>query len=75
MNEDHLSILLEEIKDQNKAVLEAVGEMKSNVAHIPEMQKDISELKSDMKTVKKAVQATNVDLHQLENRVTTLEAA
>jgi len=37
-NDDYMGVLLEEIKDQNKAVLEAVGDMQKNVAKIPKIE-------------------------------------
>lgn len=55
MNENQLGALLEEIKDQNKAVLEAVGEMKDNVTRIPDIHEDVAKLTQDVKTVKEVV--------------------
>jgi uncharacterized protein YoxC len=52
---NHFGVLLEQIVDQNKAVLEAVGDMQQKVAVLPTMQRDIAELKQDMKVVKAAV--------------------
>ncbi|WIG58337.1 MAG: hypothetical protein OJF49_001083 [Ktedonobacterales bacterium] len=54
-DKDDTAILLEEIRDQNKAVLEAVADMKTLVDMIPTMREDIAELKQDMKVVKAAV--------------------
>ncbi len=47
---NHFSELLEKIVDQNKAVLEAVGDMQRNVALIPSMRDDIAELKQDIQS-------------------------
>jgi hypothetical protein len=52
---NHLSVLMEQVVDQNKAVLEAVGDMQQKVALLPTMQQDIAELKQDVKIIKAAV--------------------
>lgn len=71
---DYTAILLEEIRDQNKAVLEAVGDMRKELAEAPK-RNEFDELKQDVKVIKAAV----VDLgHQVadhEHRITRLEAA
>lgn len=46
---------MEQVVDQNKAVLEAVGDMQQKVALLPTMQQDIAELKQDVKIIKAAV--------------------
>jgi len=74
MDDNQLGALLEDIKSQNEAVLEAVGDMKDKVALIPEMKTDIEGLKDDVKTIKQAVKGTNQDLINLEQRVSDLEA-
>ncbi len=61
---NHFSVLMEQVVDQNRAVLEAVGDMQQKVALLPAMQQDIAELKQDMKVVKAAVTATNRDLKE-----------
>jgi hypothetical protein len=75
IDSNYVGIILEEIRDQNKAVLEAVSDMRQNVALIPEMKTDIEELKQDVRTIKAAVTATNKDLSKLDTRVTVLEQA
>ena len=67
-------VMLEELLGQNKAILEAVGDMQRHVADIPQMKEDIGELKSDMKIVKAAVTANSRDIHDHEHRITILEA-
>ena len=61
---NHFSVLMEQVVDQNRAVLEVVGDMQQKVALLPTMQQDIAELKQDMKVVKAAVTATNRDLKE-----------
>ncbi len=74
-NDSYIGILLEEIRDQNKAVLEAVGAMQQHVATIPALHENLSELKADVKTIKAAVTATNADVSGLDGRVARLEQA
>jgi hypothetical protein len=61
MKKDYNSILLEEIRDQNKAILEGQKEQASR-ADIRRLEQDMAELKDDMKVVKAAVTATSRDL-------------
>ena len=72
---NHLSVLMEHVVDQNKAVLEAVGDMQKKVAVLPRIEQRLEALEQDMKVVKAAVTATNRDVAELDNRVTRLEAA
>ena len=58
---NHFGVLLEQIVDQNKAVLEAVGDIQRKVADLP-TRAEFNELKQDMKVVKAAVTATNREL-------------
>ncbi len=60
---NHFGVLLEQIVDQNKAVLEAVGDIRRKVADLP-TRAEFNELKQDMKVVKAAVTATNRDLKE-----------
>jgi hypothetical protein len=61
MKKDYQTILLEEIRDQNKAILEGQKGQASS-ADVRRLQLDVTELKQDMKVVKAAVTATNSDL-------------
>jgi carbon monoxide dehydrogenase subunit G len=72
-DDNYIGIILEEIRDQNKAVLEAVGDMQQNVALIPGIKEDTQELKQNVRTIKTAVTATNKDMADLDTRVTILE--
>lgn len=72
---NYLSVLLEEIKSQNKAVLEAVADMQRNVAELPAIKEDIGELKQDMKIIKAAVTDLSHQVHDHEHRISRLEAA
>jgi len=71
----YFGVLLEQIRDQNKAVLEAVSDMQRNVAELPAMKQDIAELKQDMKIVKAAITDVSHQVQDHERRLTDLEAA
>lgn len=76
MNPDnYTAVLLKEIRDQMKSVLEIVADNQAKVSKLDGIERDVSELKQDMKIVKQAVTDTNKDLKLLERRVTKLEQA
>jgi len=52
---NYFGVILEEIRGQNQAVLEAVSDMQKHVAYIPIMRHDIDVLAQDMKVVKAAI--------------------
>jgi hypothetical protein len=58
---NHLSVLMEHVADQNKAVLEAVGDIQRKVADLP-TRAEFDELKQDVKIIKAAVGDLSRDL-------------
>lgn len=72
-DDNYIGILLEQIRDQNKAVLEAVGAMQQQVARIPAIEADVAELKQDMKVVKAAVTDQGRQVHDHGRRIGNLE--
>ena len=74
-DDNYMGVLLDEIRDQNKAVLEAVGDIQLNTAYFQEMRTDISELKSDMKIVKAAITDISKQQNDHDHLITQLEAA
>lgn len=62
----------EQFNDQATTILENIDAMLGR--RLKPIEDDIAELKSDMKVVKAAVTDTNHELHQLEQRVSHLEA-
>ncbi len=72
---DYIDVLLEEIRDQNKAVLEVVGDMQTEVARIKSIEDNVEELKSDMKVVKAAVTDVSKQENEQNHRITRLELA
>jgi hypothetical protein len=51
-DKDYQTVLIEQFVDQNKAILEFVGEMPGIKKDIAELKEDVAKLKSDMKVVK-----------------------
>lgn len=70
----YTNIILEEIRDQNKAVLEAVGAMREELEQVPKRE-EFEDLKQDVKIIREAVTATNKDVAGLDQRVSALEAS
>jgi predicted nucleic acid-binding Zn-ribbon protein len=73
MSDNDVAILLEEIRDQNKVVLEAVGDMQQQVA-LTAKQSDLEEVKVDIKSIKVAIRDSSKQIHNHEKRITKLEA-
>lgn len=67
--------LLEEIRNQNKAILEVVGSMQDNVKKIPKIVDDIEIIKTDVKAIKAVIKDHSGQLDDNESRITQLEAA
>ena len=63
---NHFGVLLEQIVDQNKAVLEAVGYIQTKVANLP-TQAEFDELKQDVRVIKAAVVDLSRDLAEHKN--------
>lgn len=70
----YFGILLEEIRDQNRAVLEAVGDMLAQVRVLP-TRAEFAELRQDVKVIKAAVTDVSHQVADHEHRITRLEAA
>jgi Tfp pilus assembly protein PilO len=73
-DDDYEGALLEEIKDQNKAVLEAVGMIKEQVKQLP-TRDEFNALKEDVRTIKTVVTDMNHDIKDYDRRITRLEEA
>lgn len=70
----YLDMLLEQIRDQNQAVLEAVGDIQRKVDELP--TKDAFErLETKVDTIAEAVTDTNKDVRELDGRVARLKKA
>ena len=55
----------EQFKEESKTTLESIDYIREQVRDLPQMRSDSAELKSDTKTVKHALQATNKDVRWL----------
>ena len=60
--------MLEEIRSQNKAILEGLGDVPKRV-EFHELKQDVVELKQDVKTIRAAVTATNRDVADVSREV------
>ena len=58
---NHLSVLMEHVVDQNRAVLEAVGDIQRKVADLP-TRAEFDELKQDVRIIKAAAVDVSRDL-------------
>jgi hypothetical protein len=72
-NDSYLGVLLEEIRDQNKAVLEAVGGIQQKVDNQP-TRDEFNELKGDVKVIRVAVTDQSNQLRDHESRIGRPEA-
>jgi hypothetical protein len=61
MDKDYTTILLEEIRDQNKAILEGQKDQATR-ADIHRLEERLGSLERDVKTITVAVAVTNSDL-------------
>ena len=73
-DKDYSAVLLEQIVDQNKAVLEAVGDIQRTVANLP-TRDEFDELRRDVKTTMSAVRDVSGQVADHETRISALEAA
>ena len=70
----YVGILFEEVRDQMKVVLEAVGDLPTR-REFEELRQYVVELKQDVKVIKAAVTDQSHQLADHEHRVIRLEAA
>ena len=70
---NYTDILLEDIRDQNRAVLEAVGAMQDHVKLIPKISERLEKLEYDMAAVRMATRVTNDSIKLIKIRTEKLE--
>lgn len=75
LGSNYIGVILEEIRDQNKAVLESVGQMQTQVARLPKIEEDVTELKQDTKIIKAAITDLSHQVVDHEHRITASEQA
>jgi len=73
-NSDYTGIVLEEIRDQNKAVIEAVGQIQDTMKTLA-TKVALQEVADDVVIIKSVLTDTNKDSRLLDARVTRLEQA
>lgn len=74
MNNNYHDVLLEQLRDQNKLILEIVSSLRAEVAQVPK-RAEFDELKQDVKVVKAAVTDLSHQVSNHEHRISRLEAA
>ena len=72
--DNYIGVLLEQIRDQNRAVLEAVGSMQEELKRVPKRE-EFDELKQDVKVIKAAVTDLSHQVTDHEHRIGHLESA
>jgi hypothetical protein len=75
MRDDYTGHMLEQVLDEIKAVHELVAEVPKMARKLNSVEQDVAELKQDMKVVRAATTDTSHQVHDLERRVSRLEAA
>jgi hypothetical protein len=65
-------IIHEHFDEKFESIVEAFRSMGKNIKTLAE-DKDLREVKADVRTIKMAVTATNHDRHKLDKRVTKIE--
>jgi predicted nucleic acid-binding Zn-ribbon protein len=71
-NDNYEGILLEQIRDEIKAVHEAVGDIRLKVNNQP-TRNEFNELKDDVRTIKASVTGQSAQIHDHDERITRLE--
>lgn len=70
----YFSMILEEIRDQNKVLLEAFSGMRDELNRLPKRE-EFDELKQDVKVIKATVTDLSGQVSNHETRITRLETA
>lgn len=71
---NYTGIILEEIRDQNKAVIEAVGQMQDTMKTLA-TQENLDRVETKVDTIQFALTDTNKDLRLHDVRIRKLEQA
>ena len=77
-DEDHShyeGALLEEIRDQNKVILEGLGDLKGLPAKVDKLADDMTDVKADLKVIRAVMKDHSGQLDNHETRITQLESA
>ncbi len=74
-DKDYTGVLLEDMNSKMDAVVEAVGQINDQIKVLPAVQRDLEEVKSDVKTIKTVVTGQSGQLTDHGKRITALETA
>ncbi len=69
----HNGVQFEKMQSDLTAVLEGLADIKQSVAKIPDMEEGVSEQMYDLRAVKAAIKATNQQMADYANRISSLE--
>ncbi len=75
MRDDYTGHMLEQVLDEIKVVHELVAEVPKMARKLDHIEQDVAELKQNMKVVRAATTDTSHQVHDLERRVSRIEAA
>ncbi|MEK7096091.1 MAG: hypothetical protein AAB896_02265 [Patescibacteria group bacterium] len=67
-------VILEEIRDQNKAIIEGLKGFSGVPAKVDKIAEDVEEIKTDIKAIKPVIKVHSHELKDHEKRITSLEA-
>ena len=70
----YMTLMFEQILDQNKIVLEAVGDMRQTINHMPTMEY-FEKLATKVSTIEFAIKDVSQVLRGHDSRITALENA
>jgi len=73
-DKDYAIVLMEQMRDELRAVHVAVGGIQEQLADVPKRD-EFDELRKEVRQIRAAVTATNEDVTGLKQRVDALEAA
>ena len=73
-DDNYTGLLLEQIRDQNKVVLEAVSDIRTELKQVPKRE-EFDELKQDVKVIKAVVTDLSRQVDDHERRIGDLETA
>lgn len=71
---EYTNLILEEIRGQNKVVIEAVGQMQEKMETLA-TKEALQVVADDVAIIKHALKDTNKEVQELDRRVTVLEHA
>lgn len=74
MKQNYLAVLLEEVRDQNRLIMENLGTLLGLPAKVDRLEIDMSQVRTDIKIIKGVLIDTNRQVNNHEERISRLEA-